>query len=89
MTAHKVNLVSVEKSLFPGVRGLQNVIPLTLKLKSQVITCQTASIGTYIKVGSSVLQDELSGVRLVLTVVHIHLELISLKRRNNISTSLT
>lgn len=31
-------------------------------------------------------QDELSGVRFVLTVVHIHLELISLSRRYNIST---
>lgn len=34
-------------------------------------------------------QDELSGVGLILTVVHIHLELISLNRRNNTSTLLT
>lgn len=33
---------------------------------------------TYVKVGSSVLQDELSGVGLVLTVIDIHLELVSL-----------
>lgn len=62
---------------------------LFLKLKSQAIAHQTAPIGTYIKVGSSVFQDELSGVRLVFTVVYIHLELISLNRGNNISTSLT
>lgn len=33
---------------------------------------------THIKVVPSMLQDELSGVWFVLTVVHIHLELISL-----------
>lgn len=33
---------------------------------------------TYVKVVASVLQDELGGVWLVLTVVHIHLELIGL-----------
>lgn len=33
---------------------------------------------THVEVGPSVLQDELSGVRLVLTVVDVHLELIRL-----------
>lgn len=33
---------------------------------------------THVKVGPSVLQDELSGVRLVLTVIDVHLEFISL-----------
>ena len=51
----------------------------------QVILHQVLMIGTYIKVGSSMFQDELSRVRLVLTVVHIHLELIGLSSRNNIS----
>lgn len=52
----------------------------------QVILHQALMVlGTYIKVGSSMFQDELSRVRLVLTVVHIHLELISLNSRNNTS----
>lgn len=46
---------------------------------------QVAMLVTYIKVGSSMFQDELGGVRLVLTVVDIHLELISLGRRNDTS----
>lgn len=35
---------------------------------------------THIKVVPSMLQDELGGVRFVLTVVHIHLEFIRLGR---------
>ena len=51
----------------------------------QVILHQALMVGTYIKVGSSMFQDELSRVWLVLTVVHIHLELISLNSKNNTS----
>lgn len=39
-----------------------------------------ASGDTHIKVVPSMLQDELSGVWFVLTVVHIHLELIRLDK---------
>lgn len=35
-------------------------------------------IDTYVKVGSSMFQDQLSGVGFVLTIIDIHLELISL-----------
>lgn len=36
---------------------------------------------THVEVGPSVFQDELSGVRLVLTVIDVHLELISLENK--------
>lgn len=35
---------------------------------------------TYVKVGAGMVQDELSGVRFVLTVVHVHLELVRLQK---------
>ena len=53
---------------------------LILNLKLHFIIHEAVLVVTYIKVRSSMFQDELSGVGLVLTVVHIHLELISLSR---------
>ena len=38
---------------------------------------------THVEVGTGELKDELRGVRLVLTVVHVHLELIGLQHTHN------
>lgn len=46
----------------------------------------TATGDTHIKVVPSMLQDELGGVWFVLTVVHIHLELIRLERQKDDTT---
>lgn len=40
---------------------------------------------TYIKVVPSMLQDELGGVGFVLTVIHIHLEFISLEEEGEMT----
>lgn len=43
---------------------------------------------THVKVGPSVFQDELSGIRLVLTVVDVHLELVSLGNKETAACNL-
>lgn len=49
-------------------------------------THQAVLVVTYVKVLSSMFQDELGRVRLVLTIIDIHLELISLGTRKSINT---
>lgn len=55
---------------------------VSLIVNSYVKYVRISLLNTHIKIGAGVLQDELSGVGLVLTVIHIHLKLIRLQ--NNI-----